>query len=59
MFAEHCPTTSVVMQPEKSNESLDMVVDEGVIKLGKCFFQSFGRDAVPRKELELHASCYS
>jgi hypothetical protein len=56
MFAEHRPTTSVVMQPEKSIESLDMVVDEGMIKLGKGFLQSLGCDAVPRKKLEIHAS---
>jgi len=38
MLTEHFPTTSVVVQPKQSNESLDMVVDEGVIKLGKGFF---------------------
>jgi hypothetical protein len=56
MFAEHLPTMPVVVQPEKSNESLDMVVDEGMIKLRKDFFQSLGRNAVPRKKLEIHTS---
>ena len=54
MFAEHLPTPSVVVQPEKSNESLDVIVDEGMIKLGKDFLQVFGRNAVPRKKLEIH-----
>ena len=54
MFAEHLPTLSVVVQPEKSNESLDVIVDEGMIKLVKDFLQVFGRNAVPRKKLEIH-----
>ena len=55
MLAEDFPTTSIVMQPKQSNESLDMVVDEGMIKLGKDFFKSFGRNTVFRKKSEIDA----
>jgi len=54
VFAEHFPSTSVVVQPKQSNATLDMVVDEDVINFGKGFIQSFGHEAVSDNKLEIN-----